>query len=395
MPERADSSPRWIARRAFKVVLAGALTAARADRVIGALRRREAGGARVLVISYHRVTHDYDADAHEGLPSLIISTSTLRHQLEQLARTREIVSLEDACRILSEPPGARPRPDAVAITFDDGYADVHGVALPILESLRIPATAFVSTGYVGTTRRLPHDRLYAALTELQARGIPPDRAGLEPGVQALVDRCAEAGPAATLDRLIARLPHPALVAVTDALCARVGLDDSDLPHATRVLDWEEVRALAATRVELAGHTVGHAVLPNLEPAEAAREIAGCRDALAERVGRAPRFFAYPNGYHTVAVRRAVAAHGFQAAVTTEDAENVRGGDPLALRRKMVWENTTLGPLGYSAALATCNLEGVFSALRLARAVPGDRPDALDAGGPGGAGPDGADARAAS
>ena len=39
---------------------------------------------------------------------------------------------------------------------------------------------------------------------------------------------------------------------------------------------------------------------------------------------------------------------------------------------MVWENTTLGPRGYSPALATCNLEGVFTALGLARAVPGER-----------------------
>jgi hypothetical protein len=41
---------------------------------------------------------------------------------------------------------------------------------------------------------------------------------------------------------------------------------------------------------------------------------------------------------------------------------------------MVWENTTLGPCGYSSALAIANLEGVFGALGLARAVPGDRPD---------------------
>jgi peptidoglycan/xylan/chitin deacetylase (PgdA/CDA1 family) len=400
MAERADASPRWMVRRAFKVVLARALTAAGAHRVVGALRRGEAGGARVLVVSYHRVTHEFEADAREGLASLLISTSTLEAQLEHLARTREIVSMRDACRILSEPPGAKARRDAVAITFDDGYADVHGLALPILARLRIPATAFVSTGYLGTSRRLPHDRIYAALTELQGRGIPAERAGLPGGVQALLSACAERGPAATLDRLISRLAHDDLEAVAGALAERVGISDGDLPPATRILDWEEVRELAARGIELGGHTVRHAVLPNLPFAAARREIAGCREALEERIGRAPRYFAYPNGYHSPAIRRAVAEHGFEAAVTTEDRENVRGGDLLALRRKMVWENTTLGPLGYSPALATCNLEGVFTALRLARAVAGDREDALADGGvgdgaPGGAGPGGADARAVS
>ena len=71
------------------------------------------------------------------------------------------------------------------------------------------------------------------------------------------------------------------------------------------------------------------------------------------------------------MRALVARCGFEGAVTTEDRENVRGGDPLLLRRKMIWENTTLGPAGYSRALATCNLEGVFHALGLARAVPGE------------------------
>ncbi|ABC82412.1 polysaccharide deacetylase family protein [Anaeromyxobacter dehalogenans] len=371
MPERADGSPRWIVRRALKVAVARALHAAGAHRAVGTLRRRQAGGARVLVVSYHRVTHDYRASAREGLASLLVSADTLRRQLEQLGRTRELVSLADARRILAEPPGTARARDVVTVTFDDGYADVHGVALPILRALGAPATAFVVTGLVGTSRRLPHDRIYAALAELATRGIPPERAGLPRGPQALLDACARAGPAATLDRLIARLPHPRLLEVADALAARVGLADADLPAGTRVLDWDEIRALQAGGVEVGGHTVTHAVLPHLPAARARREIAGCRDALAERLGRPPRAFAYPNGYHTPAVRRLVAELGFEVAVTTEDAENVRGGDPLALRRKMVWENTTLGPAGYSPALATCNLEGVFTALGLVRPVPGE------------------------
>lgn len=380
MPERADASPRWVARRALKVALAGALRAAGAHRAIGALRRRQAGGTRVLVVAYHRVTHDYGASAREGLASLAISTDTLRRQIAQLAREREIVSLDDACRILAE-PGPRRGRDVVAITFDDGYADLYGVALPILEGLRIPAATFVSTGYVGNGRRFPHDRLFASLTELARRGIPPERAALGGGVQPILAACAARGPAATLDRLIARLPHDALVAVADALDARVGRRARDLPPATRVLDWEELRALAAAGLTVGGHTVHHAVLPNVSPARARREIAGCRDALEERLGRAPRFFAYPNGYHSVAVRRWVAEAGFTAAVTTEDRENVRGGDPLTLARKMLWENTTLGPCGYSAALATANLEGVFGALGLARPVSGERTDGAPDPGP--------------
>ncbi len=374
MPERADGSPLWIVRRTLKVALAGALRAVAVPRAVSALRRREAGGARVIVLAYHRVGADLAGEAREALPSLLVSAGTLRRQLEQVARTHEIVSLSDATRILAEPPAPRRR-DVVAVTFDDGYADNHAVALPILSALRVPATVFVATGFTGTARRLVHDRLWAALAELARRGVRPARAGLVPSAQALLSACAARGPASTLDRLVARLPHPALVHVAEALEARTGRHEEDLPPGTRLLDWDELRALRAAGVELGGHSVSHAVLANLPLAEARREIAGCREQLAERLGGRPRHFAYPNGYHTPAVRRAVAEAGFDAAVTTEDRENTRSGAPHAVGRKVLWENSTLGARAYSPALAACCFAGVFQALRLSRAVCGERPDA--------------------
>lgn len=377
MPERADNSPKWILRRAVKTAMAGVLGTSGVSRLVRGLRRRAAGGTRVLVLSYHRVTEDFAESARHGLPSLFVSTATLERQLEQVARERDLVSLADARRILAEGPEAAPRGrDVAVVTFDDGYADNHACALPILARLRVPATVFVATGYTGTDLRLPHDRIHAALAELGRRGIPPDRAGLAPELQALLDACNENGPAATLDRLIARLRHDRLVALAEGLEQRLGSGERELPPSTRLMSWDEVRALDAAGVDVGGHTVSHAVLANLPLSEARREIVGCRDAIVEALGKPPRHFAYPNGYHTPAVRRAVAEAGFDAAVTTEDLENVRGGDPHRLSRKVLWENTTLGPLGYSAWVAACNLEGVFHALGLARPMMGERSDAL-------------------
>jgi peptidoglycan/xylan/chitin deacetylase (PgdA/CDA1 family) len=360
-----------------KTAMASALRVSGVQRVVRSVRRRAAGGTRVLVLSYHRVTEDFADSAREGLPSLLVSTATLRKQLEQVARERDLVSLSEARRLLAEGPDAAPRGrDVAVVTFDDGYADNHASALPILAALRVPATVFVATGYTGTERRLPHDRIHAALSELGRRGIPPDRAGLAPEHQGLLDACNENGPAATLDRLIARLGHDRLLALAGALEQRIGRGELDLPPGTRLMTWDEVRALDAAGIDVGGHTVNHTVLANLSLSEARREIVGCRDALAEALGKAPRHFAYPNGYHTPAVRRAVAEAGFEAAVTTEDVENVRGGDPHRLSRKVLWENTTLGPIGYSPSVAACNLEGVFQALGLSRPVMGERPDAL-------------------
>ncbi|ABS26810.1 polysaccharide deacetylase family protein [Anaeromyxobacter sp. Fw109-5] len=374
MPERADNSPKWILRRAVKAAAAGTFLVAGVHRAVRSFQRRRAGGTRVVVLSYHRATLDFEASTRESIASMFVSAQTMQRQIEELARSREIVSLADARRILAEPPGTRRR-DAFVVTFDDGYGDNHHVAMPVLAALKVPATFFVATGYIGTRRRFPHDRLFASLTELSRRGIPIERAGLPGALQALLTACTEAGPAATLDRLIARLPHDRLTAIADALEARTGLAEQDLPDDTRAMTWDELAELRAAGMDVGGHTVNHAVLSNLPLPEARREIAGCHEMIAERLGP-PRHFAYPNGYYTPAVRRAVAEAGFETGLTTEDRENARGGDPFAMSRKVLWENSTLGPVSYSAALAICNLDSVFHALGLAHPVSGERPDAL-------------------
>jgi peptidoglycan/xylan/chitin deacetylase (PgdA/CDA1 family) len=372
---RADDSPKWILRRAVKAAAAGTFLVAGVHRAVRSWQRRRAGGTRVVVLSYHRATFDFEASAREAIASMFVSVPTMQRQIEDLARTREIVSLSDARRILAEPSGTRRR-DAFVVTFDDGYGDNHHVAMPVLAALKVPATFFVATGYIGTLRRFPHDRLFASLTELARRGIPLERAGLPAGVQPLVSACAEPTPSATLERLIARLPHDRLVAIADALEARTGLAEQDLPDHTRAMTWEELAELRASGMDVGGHTVNHAVLSNLPLAEARREIDGCHQMISERLGHPPLHFAYPNGFYTPAVRRAVAEAGFETGLTTEDRENARGGDPYAMSRKVLWENSTLGPISYSAALAICNLDSVFHTLGLARPVSGERPDAV-------------------
>jgi peptidoglycan/xylan/chitin deacetylase (PgdA/CDA1 family) len=382
MGERADNSPKWIVRRGMKAAVAGALCAAGARWVVREMARRVAGGARVLILSYHRPTLDFLADARESLPSLLVSTETLKRQVQQIAREREIVSLDEACRRLSAPPSPAPRaaraPDVAVLTFDDAYVGVYEEALPVLRDLRVPAAVFVPTGFVGTGRRLVHDRLYAALRELSRRRVLPAAAGLPPEPQALLDACAGPGAATTLDRLIARLPHDQLTEVTVALERRLGMSEGDLPRGSRVMTWEELRACDAGGIEVAGHTVNHAALSNLPLARARAEVRGCFEDIASHLGDPPRHFAYPNGYYTAAVRNAVSDAGFVSAVTTEDTENRRGGDLFTLKRKTVWENSTLGAVSYSPALAACNLDGVFGALGWQRPTPGERPDVADA-----------------
>jgi peptidoglycan/xylan/chitin deacetylase (PgdA/CDA1 family) len=62
-------------------------------------------------------------------------------QVEWLAAHRPVIPLTEAVRHL-DGSGRLPR-RAVALTFDDGFASVHGHAWPALARLRLPATVFL------------------------------------------------------------------------------------------------------------------------------------------------------------------------------------------------------------------------------------------------------------
>lgn len=97
-------------------------------------------------------------------------------------------------------------------------------------------------------------------------------------------------------RVLARLALPATFFVPTAF---VGTDhvfpwDQHLPRMPN-LTWAEVREMARMGFEIGSHTVSHANLGAVGPAEARHEIFDSRRVLEDRLGQRVRWFAYPYG----------------------------------------------------------------------------------------------------
>lgn len=85
------------------------------------------------VLAYHSVSDDAS--------EISISPQMLERHLELLRRSGyTFVSVDQVVSSLSGAPLPRK---AVALTFDDGYADFETAALPILEKLNAPAAVFI------------------------------------------------------------------------------------------------------------------------------------------------------------------------------------------------------------------------------------------------------------
>jgi peptidoglycan/xylan/chitin deacetylase (PgdA/CDA1 family) len=105
------------------------------------------GRGRLTVLTYHQVQDP----ANDGSS---VGTSAFRQQMEYLRQRYDVVPLSDAVERLAR--GQTPR-RLVSITFDDGYLDNSTTAAPIMHSLGLPATFFVSTDMIGSDKPFPHD----------------------------------------------------------------------------------------------------------------------------------------------------------------------------------------------------------------------------------------------
>lgn len=92
--------------------------------------------------------------------------------------------------------------------------------------------------------------------------------------------------------------------------------------------------------EIGSHTVSHPDVTTLDAAGYARELAGSRQAIKQRLGVEVRFFCYPAGKSDEASRKAVAAAGYVAATTVDPGLASRSDDPYLLPRVRVDPSTT-------------------------------------------------------
>lgn len=108
--------------------------------------REECGSMsdRLLVLGWHNV------ESRACFPSLRgAGLAGLRRQLTVLARVATVVPLFEALETLAAGRALPPR--AVALTFDDGYADNLTLAAPLLTRLGLPATFFLVPGLLSRT----------------------------------------------------------------------------------------------------------------------------------------------------------------------------------------------------------------------------------------------------
>jgi peptidoglycan/xylan/chitin deacetylase (PgdA/CDA1 family) len=221
-----------------------------------------------------------------------LGADEFRQQMMLLRERCEIVTVSEL--VQRKGRGNTNRPLA-AVTVDDGYADFFQIAFPILKQLKIPATIFVTTGFIDRQLFLWPDRIRALLDKASAGSYRLE--GSWSDVQ------INLGTAAQREAAWHRLADQ-LVFATQASRARaldelaqglgVSLSESDM-QAYQAMTWDQLQELTRNGFEVGDHTYSHACLTAMSEDEAKGELIRSKQLLERQLGTPVRSFAFPNG----------------------------------------------------------------------------------------------------
>ncbi len=293
---------------------------------------------RLLVLGWHNVDGTWCFPSAPGA-----GRRGLERQLRFLARASTVVPLDQALDALV---AGRPLPPrAVAITFDDGYADNVTLAVPLLERLRLPATFFLVPGLLSGEVRAWWEVLGWGFggTSRTALAWEGARYAVETAGQrrSAYERVAE-----QLKRRNREQREAAVTELLDRL-APVGT-----PRGPELfLDWTGARELVRRGFAVGSHSTYHAILSKEdEPAQQA-DLRESRRRLEDELQAPTPLLAYPNGTmrdYDAATIAATAQAGHRYAVTTVDGWNHPSVPPFEIRRSVIYPERGLLDLALTA-----------------------------------------------
>jgi peptidoglycan/xylan/chitin deacetylase (PgdA/CDA1 family) len=284
---------------------------------------------QLLVVCYHGIT---DRPVPPDLPTWHhLPVSEFERQLDYLRRHYRVLPIDEAVTQLRR--GAIAQPTA-SITFDDGYRNNFSVALPVLQRVKLPATVYLVTDFIGTDQRLWTVRLEAAIRRTARSTLDLSCVGMSPGTElSKTDRTALAR------NVIDRLKELDPLRRDTAVASILEQSESAFPDdggCFEFLSWDDVARMEATGlISFGAHTARHEIVSRLPDARLDAEIGGSVTVTRTRVHNASATFAFPNGRaidFDARAKRVLQEHGLAAALTTICGLNDAETDRYELRR---------------------------------------------------------------
>jgi len=243
------------------------------------------------ILLYHGVS----SKPHKGIENFHqkhISVEDFEEQIAYLSKHYHISKMSDINQVIKESE------KNIIITFDDGFANNYYYAFPILKKYQVPATFYISTGFIETKEVFWVDKVEYLVNESPLNKIKLDTLKQSfklnsPSDKILMVQVIKEQLKSETNVKIARQKIESTISELESKAAvepRYDYDDY-LP-----MTWEQIFEMNQSEwCDIGGHTVDHTILSQLEFKEKKRQIIECKQVLERELDQTINLFSYPEG----------------------------------------------------------------------------------------------------
>jgi peptidoglycan/xylan/chitin deacetylase (PgdA/CDA1 family) len=327
------------------------------------LRRKLSSLPDFTILMYHRVVDVEHNRENHFLPGMVTLESTFSKQMNYLKKNYNVISLDVLIGYLKYkknlPPGS------IIITFDDGWRDNYLFAFPLLKKYDLPATIFLSTDYIGTSKMFWFHVVgfilqAGALTSQKMTDILNGFDQIRPEEKrAIIQSFATADVfIEKLKRIKPEIQEKIIVEMMKESNIRM----NEIDNRRWMLDWEEIKKMGQDQIYFGSHARSHRILTYLNLAEIKKELIQSKRTIEEKTKRPADYFAYPNGDYTPQIKELVKEVGYLGACAAGKTKKKQDEiDRFTLPRTGIHEGMSTGVRKkFSKALFACHIAGFFS-----------------------------------
>jgi peptidoglycan/xylan/chitin deacetylase (PgdA/CDA1 family) len=287
---------------------------------------------KVTILMFHRVT-----DTFFDI-SLLVKQKSFEECMKYIAQSYPIISMDFLIQNFDKWKNIPV--DSFVITFDDGWIDFHDVAYPILSKSKIPATIYLTTGFVSSECSYWQERLSNLLTQILANKkvfLKKDDIISMPEINLkLKDLISKSEDTQIIFKFIGYLKkftHDKIlktISDLEGFLNEHSIMISEDEHRSFV-NWDEINSMKDSKISFGSHTVNHMILTNEQTNAVKDETNKSKEIIEKETGRNVLHFCYPNGNYNDSIRRIV-SKSYKSACTTKGGFVSKDLDIYSLNR---------------------------------------------------------------
>jgi peptidoglycan/xylan/chitin deacetylase (PgdA/CDA1 family) len=329
-------------------------------RIMAWLNRRKA-----LVLEYHDVYAGAVSPAL-NFDGLHVRLQQFESQMRYLAVRYHVVGLHQMLPFQAVSPLRKP---LAAITIDDGYKNTYRYAVPILQRLGLPATAFIVSDFCLHGRALWWDRLRTMIATTRQPSIVVRVQDTEQQFP-LISEQDKLAALRQLSPEIHNLPPKRREALLAELAVELGVDEQRTLATCEPISVAELREMVEGGISVGSHGRSHDSFLHLSREELLAELTESKRALESAIGRPVTWLAYPYGELSQTAIETASRAGYRGAVTTiEGLNDMPPANPYIIRRIRVNDNMSLAHFIVAVSGLRDFLKTLFRIGEAERAMP--------------------------